>query len=58
MENTLRVCWKRMTLPLIRIETPREFYDYEAKYESDDTSYFCPCGLSADIESPDCAKCH
>ncbi len=36
----------RMTLPLIRIETPREFYDYEAKYESDDTSYFCPCGLS------------
>ncbi len=36
----------RMTLPLIRIETPREFYDYEAKYESDDTAYFCPCGLS------------
>jgi D-alanine-D-alanine ligase len=42
---------ERMTLPLIRIETPREFYDYEAKYESDDTQYFCPCGLPVDIES-------
>ncbi len=41
----------RLTLPLIRIETPREFYDYEAKYESDDTAYFCPCGLPAEIES-------
>jgi D-alanine-D-alanine ligase len=41
----------RLTLPLIRIETPREFYDYEAKYESDDTSYFCPCGLPADVET-------
>jgi D-alanine-D-alanine ligase len=40
----------RLTLPLIRIETPRAFYDYEAKYESDDTSYFCPCGLPPDIE--------
>jgi D-alanine-D-alanine ligase len=42
---------ERLALPLIRIETPRAFYDYEAKYESDDTLYFCPCGLSADIES-------
>jgi D-alanine-D-alanine ligase len=41
----------RLTLPLIRIETPREFYDYEAKYEADDTSYFCPCGLAGDLES-------
>lgn len=32
-------------LPLIRLETPREFYDYEAKYESVDTRYRCPCGL-------------
>ena len=37
-------------LPLIRIETPREFYDYTAKYESDDTQYFCPCGLSMEVE--------
>ncbi len=41
----------RMTLPLIRIETPHEFYDYEAKYESDSTQYFCPCGLAQDLES-------
>jgi len=39
-----------LALPLIRIETPREFYDYTAKYESDDTQYFCPCGLPDDIE--------
>lgn len=29
-------------LPSIRIETPRVFYDYRAKYESDSTSYHCP----------------
>jgi D-alanine-D-alanine ligase len=34
-------------LPLIRLETPREFYDYEAKYFADDTRYICPCGLPA-----------
>jgi D-alanine-D-alanine ligase len=39
-----------LVLPLIRIDTPREFYDYTAKYESDDTQYFCPCGLPPDIE--------
>ncbi len=32
-------------LPLIRLETPRDFYDYEAKYVADDTHYFVPCGL-------------
>jgi D-alanine-D-alanine ligase len=32
-------------LPLIRLETPREFYDYEAKYHADTTRYHCPCGL-------------
>jgi D-alanine-D-alanine ligase len=37
-------------LPLIRIETPRAFYDYTAKYESDDTRYFCPCELPAEAE--------
>jgi len=39
-----------LVLPLIHIETPREFYDYTAKYESDDTQYFCPCGLPQDVE--------
>ena len=33
------------SLPLIRLEVPGEFYDYEAKYISNDTHYFCPCGL-------------
>ena len=32
-------------LPLIRLETPRDFYDYQAKYVSDDTRYLIPCGL-------------
>ena len=32
-------------LPLIRLETPHTFYDYEAKYSSNSTSYHCPCGL-------------
>ena len=32
-------------LPLIRLETPRVFYDYEAKYFAQDTRYLCPCGL-------------
>jgi D-alanine-D-alanine ligase len=41
----------RSTLPLIRVETPREFYDYKAKYESDDTRYYCPCGLAGELEA-------
>ena len=32
-------------LPLIKLETPRDFYDYEAKYVRDDTVYSVPCGL-------------
>ena len=38
-------------LPSIRIETPRTFYDYEAKYFRDDTRYFCPSGLPASAEA-------
>ena len=37
-------------LPLIRLETPNEFYDYDAKYVSDTTGYHIPCGLSPVIE--------
>jgi D-alanine-D-alanine ligase len=37
-------------LPSIRIETPRAFYDYEAKYLRDDTRYYCPSGLAAEAE--------
>lgn len=36
-------------LPLIKLDTPREFYDYEAKYLVDDTIYTCPCGLAEDM---------
>src|SRR4051812_4027772 len=32
-------------LPLIKLETPRIFYDYEAKYFANDTRYICPSGL-------------
>ncbi len=38
-------------LPAIKMETDNEFYDYEAKYLSDDTRYLCPCGLSAEEEA-------
>lgn len=37
-------------LPAIRLETPHVFYDYDAKYVDSDTSYICPCGLSAEQE--------
>ncbi|PKF62234.1 D-alanine--D-alanine ligase [Psychromonas sp. psych-6C06] len=36
------------TLPAIRMQTKNEFYDYQAKYQSTDTQYFCPCGLEDD----------
>lgn len=38
-------------LPAIHMETPREFYDYEAKYQSNSTQYHCPCGLSEQAEN-------
>ncbi|MDH3553957.1 MAG: D-alanine--D-alanine ligase, partial [Gammaproteobacteria bacterium] len=38
-------------LPSIRIETPRVFYDYRAKYESDRTEYHCPGTANAAIEA-------
>lgn len=37
-------------LPMIRLETPRLFYDYEAKYFADTTRYHCPCGLEPERE--------
>lgn len=35
-------------LPVIELETANTFYDYEAKYLSDDTRYHCPAQLSAE----------
>lgn len=37
-------------LPSIRIESNAEFYDYQAKYFSDQTQYLCPSELSASRE--------
>ena len=37
-------------LPAVRIVPAGEFYDYEAKYISDNTQYFCPAGLSPERE--------
>ena len=41
----------RTVLPVIRLETKRDFYDYAAKYTDDDTQYHCPCGLDKEEES-------
>ncbi|MEX0607367.1 MAG: D-alanine--D-alanine ligase [Halofilum sp. (in: g-proteobacteria)] len=38
-------------LPPIRLETPRDFYDYAAKYEAGTTQYHLPSGLEAAIEA-------
>jgi len=44
MELTASILGTR-ALPLIRIEAPEGNYDYHNKYFSDETKYFCPCGL-------------
>ncbi len=38
-------------LPVIRIEPGESFYDYRAKYQSEQTRYHCPCGLPPAEES-------
>ena len=37
-------------LPAIRVVPEGEFYDYNAKYISDNTQYFCPAGLTSKRE--------
>jgi len=37
-------------LPLIKLETPNAFYDFDAKYHADTTRYLIPCGLDASKE--------
>ncbi|MBB6522727.1 D-alanine--D-alanine ligase [Pseudoteredinibacter isoporae] len=37
-------------LPPIKLETDNQFYDYDAKYISEETRYLCPCGLAGDRE--------
>ena len=41
----------RDSLPLVKLETDREFYDYEAKYIGTQTNYVCPCGLDLKLEN-------
>lgn len=43
-------------LPAIKLETDNEFYDYDAKYVSNDTRYICPCGLSPAREKDLCEQ--
>ena len=37
-------------LPVIQLKTPNEFYDFDAKYQSNTTEYLCPCGLNEQDE--------
>ncbi|MDO8330008.1 MAG: D-alanine--D-alanine ligase [Fluviicoccus sp.] len=39
-------------LPVIRLQPHQShgFYDFEAKYQANDTQYLCPCGLSPEDE--------
>ncbi|MCP3674674.1 MAG: D-alanine--D-alanine ligase [Gammaproteobacteria bacterium] len=38
-------------LPVVQIQPAREFYDYEAKYTTSGTEYFCPTDLTKDEEA-------
>ncbi|MGR4067736.1 D-alanine--D-alanine ligase [Halomonas sp. LR3S48] len=49
-EYTVSLLGERV-LPAIRVEVPSGFYDYEAKYNSNDTRYHLPCGLDATQET-------
>lgn len=49
-EYTAAILGERV-LPMIRLVTPHKFYDYEAKYTSNDTQYLCPCGLDERTEA-------
>jgi D-alanine-D-alanine ligase len=44
-------------LPLIKLETSRDFYDYEAKYVASDTRYLIPAGLTQKKEEALRALC-
>jgi D-alanine-D-alanine ligase len=44
-EYTVGILGNR-ALPVIHMETPHQFYDYKAKYQSNSTQYYCPSGLN------------
>ncbi len=39
-----------VALPPIKLETDHLFYDFNAKYVSNNTKYLCPCGLDSEKE--------
>ena len=39
-----------IALPLIELKTSHDFYDFDAKYKSNDTQYICPVELNGKIE--------
>ncbi len=49
-EYTVPILHER-ALPIIKLETRREFYDYRAKYEDPGTRFICPCGLDPEAEA-------
>ncbi|KZZ43151.1 D-alanine--D-alanine ligase [Thalassolituus sp. HI0120] len=40
-----------IALPAIQLRTPHDFYDFDAKYQANDTEYLLPCGLNSEKES-------
>ena len=38
-------------LPMIKLQTSHQFYDYDAKYVANDTQYICPCELPEKLEA-------
>jgi D-alanine-D-alanine ligase len=56
IELTVGILGERV-LPIIKLETPRDFYDYEAKYIAEDTRYLIPSGLSPKKEAEVQALC-
>jgi D-alanine-D-alanine ligase len=48
-EYTVAILGDR-ALPVIKLETDHSFYDYDAKYLTNDTRYLCPCGLDEATE--------
>ena len=49
-EYTVAILGDR-ALPSIRIEVPGDFYDFDAKYRSEETRFVCPSGLSQQEEA-------
>lgn len=41
---------ENQALPIIKLEPPGKFYDYNAKYNSENMRYICPSGLEKDLE--------